>query len=103
MNFSHLLTQVTNAFRSVRYGDRMNPVRDWHWVISIAFVLLIASAGWSYAVFENTSSGELLGANAQALPPITTASLEAVRTVFDARAAARAHYLSDYHFVDPSR
>jgi hypothetical protein len=102
MNLSKLTALIQKYLRVFQYGDRVKPVRDWFLMVSIAGILLLGSAGWSYWLFEQTSNAK----DAQLkLPPssMKTASVETVRTIFDARAALRAHYLSDYHFVDPSR
>jgi hypothetical protein len=103
MNLSTLSSRATALLKTLRYGDRVRPFRDWLAVMCIVGVLLVASAGWSYLVFQKTSDGEILGAPTTALAPISTASLDTVRTVFDKRAAERMHYLSDYRFVDPSK
>ena len=102
MNLSQLTAFIHKYLRVFRYGDRVKPTRDWFIIISLAGVLLLGSAGWSYWLFEQTSNSK--DAQLQRpTPSVNTASVETVRTIFDARATERAHYLSDYHFVDPSR
>lgn len=102
MNLSKLTAALSKYLRIFRYGDRVKPLRDWLILVSIAGVLLVGSAGWSFWLFDQISNPK----EKTLTPPTTstsTASLETVRTIFEKRTAERAHYISDYHFVDPSR
>jgi hypothetical protein len=96
------LTHVTRSLHALQYGERVRPYRDWMAVITLAGILLILSAGWSYVLFRQVSAGSNLG-NVSAPTHLNTATLETVRAVFEKRAEEQAHYLSDYHFVDPAR
>jgi hypothetical protein len=102
MNLSKLTAILSKYLRAFRYGDRVRPLRDWLLLISIAGLLLIGSGGWSFWLFTQISNKQEATV---AIPAAATgtASLESVRTIFEKRAAERAHYISDYHFVDPSR
>lgn len=93
---------LTALLNKVSYGDHLRPQRDWIVIISVAGILLIGSAGWSYWLFERiswTESSLTMGARGN----LNTSVLDQVRSIFDQRAAERAHYLNDYRFVDPSK
>jgi hypothetical protein len=105
MTLPHFLKPLlarTRTFRMIRYGEHPRPVRDWLVVMAIVAIFLMGSAGWSYGLFLQVSHGD--AANS-ALPTtgVNTASLATVRAIFEARAAERARYISEYRFVDPSR
>ncbi len=98
------LTAIFNKYtKSFRYGDRIHPLRDWWVVISVALVLLVASAGWSYWLFELTSNGQVVNGPAAPVVQSNANSLDVVRMVFTTRTNEEGHYLHDYTFVDPSR
>ncbi len=100
---NRILSHLIKLIRVFRYGDSIRPQRDWLVVMLIAGVLLIGSASWSYYLFGRISGGDLLGGHSQTVAPVDTASLETVRAVFEARAAERERYRSEYRFVDPSK
>jgi hypothetical protein len=102
MNPTRLIARAASYLRAFHYGDETRPSRDWLVVMLITAVLLLASAGWSYTLFLRISHSEN---SAHAVPSalINPASLANIRTLFEKRAAERAHYTSDYHFVDPSK
>jgi peptidoglycan/LPS O-acetylase OafA/YrhL len=102
MNTRKLISSLTAFVASLRYGDRLQPLRDWHWLISAAFILLIGCASWSYYVFESTSVNVKAAAAAQTPSQTAAASVQTIEALFSARAAERTHYMNDYHFVDPS-
>lgn len=102
MTPTKLLSRATHLFRAFKYGEHIHPLRDWLIMVSVVGILLAASSIWSYVVYyEFTSEKE--GNTAPALLQVNTASLTTVRAVFEKRATERAHYLSDYRFVDPSK
>ncbi len=103
MNLSKLtdINSLRSALSRVSYGDRLRPQRDWLAVITITGILLLASGGWSYWLFEQVAMNEQQGTDAVATH-INTSALDTVDRVFAARAAERAHYQDDYRFVDPS-
>ena len=103
MNLSHLTGLVGKYLKFLQYGNRLRPVRDWLVILSVASLLLITMAGWSYELFRETSKAGTADGAAGMRAPIRKASLELVNLVFQKRAAERGHYLSDYQFVDPSR
>ncbi len=103
MNLASLTTFLKKYLRMFSYGDRVRPQRDWLILMMIMLGILAVSAGWSYWLFEHISSGEAESQSATPATSVKAVSLDTVRTVFDARAIEHTHYLSDYHFVDPSK
>ncbi|MDB5195178.1 MAG: hypothetical protein JWO84_362 [Parcubacteria group bacterium] len=102
MNLSFITKLLNKYLKVLRYGDRVHPMRDWLIIICIVCILFVASALWSYLIFRETSTNGVQ-ASTGTTTPISTASLDTVRHVFETRAIERAHYLLDYRFVDPSK
>lgn len=91
---------LSSITKKLRYGDRPRPGRDWIVLLAVFIVALAASVVYNLITFSQVTRGEKIG-NA----PVTTPAqikLDQVKNLFDARAAERAHYTSDYRFVDPS-
>ncbi|MES2994465.1 MAG: hypothetical protein V4681_00270 [Patescibacteria group bacterium] len=84
-------------------NGRRRPIRDWFSLLTIAFIVLLASVAWNVWMFMRVTSGQLVGdAVIEAQAPDVSA-LEAVQGIFASRAAEEARYRSEYHFVDPSK
>ncbi len=83
------------------YGEHLRPLRDWMIMLSVAGVLLIASAAWNAWTFYRAWTGESVGADAIA-PGVMTNEIEAAKKVFEMRALEESRYEGEYHFVDPS-
>lgn len=103
MNLNSLHALFAKYLKAFRYGDRPRPLRDWWIIVGISSVLLLGSAGWSYWLFQMTSMEQPVRGVVPQAPAVKANSLDVVTQVFAARAIERAHYLSDYHFVDPSK
>lgn len=95
-----LITKCSHFFRSFRYGDRLQPVRDWFVLVSIGAILLLASLAWNTWLFSRVTNGEAIG-TATSTPSFNPASIDSVNTLFQKRATIEAQY-KDGHFVDPS-
>lgn len=91
------LGSITKKFH---YGDQPRPGRDWLVLLSIFIIALALSVVYNLYTFSQVTRGEKIG-NAPVTTP-TQIKLDQVKNLFDARAAERAHYTSDYRFVDPS-
>lgn len=95
MSFS--LKSITKRFH---YGEHLHPGRDWLVLLTCFIIALAISVVYNLWTFSQVTSGQKIG-NA----PVTTSAeikLDQVKNLFEARAAERAHYSSDYRFVDPS-
>jgi hypothetical protein len=96
MNFSKL-GGITHVFK---YGDRLQPVRDWFLMVFIVIILLLISLGWNAWLFERAISGEAIG-TATAAPALNPTSIDSVTAVFQKRAEQETLYKNG-HFIDPS-
>lgn len=102
MNFSKITAHLKGYLKFLQYGDTVRPVRDWLVIVSIATLLVLAAAGWSYELFRTTTA-PTESEGAAPSTSVSRTSLDTVRGIFEKRAEERAHYLTDYRFVDPSR
>jgi hypothetical protein len=103
MNLASLRKQLPKFLKNAAYGDRPQPLRDWWLVLGTTLILLIGSAGWSYVVFQQVSTDVTSTTSVSSVPQTGANALETVRLIFERRAVERARFLSEYHFVDPSR
>lgn len=95
---------LTKRWVGVRSGPQ--PSRDWHALLALTFVLLVAVTVWSLSVFETIISGGTVGViPSSATPQETRVNLiDSVRKAYDARAAEEANYSAGiYSYTDPSR
>lgn len=86
-----------------RIGDRRTPSRDWFMLLTLAFLILIASIGWNIWAFVRITNGEVSGDRAADTSGPDIGIVEQVRTVFMERAAEEQRYRGEYRFVDPSK
>jgi len=84
-------------------SDRPRPTRDWMLLLSLAALILVASAGWNVWTFVRVTSGDVGAVEEAAVDGPDLTALERVRAAFQERAAEEARYRSDYRFVDPSK
>lgn len=94
--------QLASLKKIFAYGNRIRPSRDWFVLLLCAGLLLVASVAWSLWLFMALANGKTLGPAPIAKEPQTQGSVNAVQTIFQARATEEGHYQGDYHFVDPS-
>lgn len=97
---SAILSKCSNFFRSFRYGDRLQPVRDWFVLVTIGVILLLMSLAWNTWLFSRVTNGEAIG-TATSTPALTTTSIDSVTALFQKRADIETQYKNG-HFVDPS-
>ncbi|MEA2701796.1 MAG: hypothetical protein QOE22_505 [Candidatus Parcubacteria bacterium] len=92
---------ITKNLKGLHYGTALRPSRDWLVVLTLTFVLMLASVAWNLWTFAKVTGGEPIGTEA---PQQTagTASTDEVVKLFEERAAEEARYRNDYRFVDPS-
>jgi len=96
-------SSVLARLRTLRYGNRPQPQRDWFLLIVISAILFAGGAAWSYWVFLQANQVEAPAAASDSAAGLNPASIDTVNAVFQKRATERAHYQNDYRFVDPSR
>lgn len=93
---------LTNLTKSLTYGDRPRPLRDWFVLLAVTLVLLLASVGWNLWTFDRVTDGEPLGETAE-ISQINTESVDRASALFERRELEADRYLREYRFVDPSR
>ncbi|HEV7121751.1 MAG TPA: hypothetical protein VGN56_02920 [Candidatus Paceibacterota bacterium] len=94
------LPKFGGSSKSLQYGERLNPARDWAILVSIAALLLLASIAWNIWLFYRVTSGDAIGA-ATVSPSLSPASTGSVDALFQKRADTETEY-KNAHFVDPS-
>ncbi|MDB5245120.1 MAG: hypothetical protein JWN90_225 [Parcubacteria group bacterium] len=87
--------------RIFRYGDRINPTRDWFLLLGVTAIALCMSVAWNIWLFSRVTSGEAIG-TATSTPATTNIQLDSIQSLFSTRSAERARYVNTYRFVDPS-
>jgi hypothetical protein len=90
---------------SLKYGERLRPMRDWFALMGVLAVLLLIGIAWSAYTYGAVQRGEIIG-NTPAGPDMSVnrASLQSVESLFDTRAAEAEKYKSGaYTFVDPAK
>jgi hypothetical protein len=100
------MTKIIPTTRSFKkpfsYGERINPTRDWHAVLSIALVLFLLGVAWNAFLFYELAQGKNLGATLTPPQEVVGNSIDSVQALFQQRATEEQNYQSSYHFVDPS-
>jgi hypothetical protein len=94
------LPKMGNAANPFKYGERLNPARDWLALVSVAAILLVASIGWNVWLFLRVTNGDAIG-TATDTRSLNPASIDSVDVLFQKRAATETDY-KNAHFVDPS-
>ena len=89
----------------MRYGARINPVRDWLMLLSFSAIILAGIIVWNIWVFDTVANGGVLGAPAASTSSLfSNSSIDTIRTIFADRAVEEAKYKTGtYHFIDPSQ
>lgn len=105
MNTKINMGDLVAKLKSVRYGGRLQPLRDWILILSVAAVLLLGSMAWNAWLFIEVANGEILGAASAPTPSVFDhTSVEDVQTLFAKRSDEYQKYLTGaYRFVDPSQ
>ncbi len=84
-----------------KYGERLNPARDWMVLVSIVAILLAASVAWNVWLFLRVTNGDAIGTASVDTKPLNPASIDSIDALFQKRAAIETEY-KNAHFVDPS-
>lgn len=95
----------TQRLRRLRSLSDIDPERDWIMLLIAAIIMLVIIVVWNAYVFDTVAGGGVIGSPATTVSPVfSQSSLDAIRTVFENRAAEEAKYISDvYHYADPSQ
>lgn len=97
----NLLNKLTGFLKSLSYGERIRPVRDWLVLLSCAILILAGCLIWNLWLFARVTGGEAIGSATSTTTPAAPA-LDAVQQLFQKRSVEEARYKGEYRFVDPS-
>ena len=88
-----------------RLRMRKDPARDWMTLLTLALFAFVALVVWNVWAFDTVARGGVIGAPATTTPAVfNRSSVDAIRGIFDARAAEEAKYVTGvYRFADPSQ
>lgn len=103
MNILNFLTQL---LKRARRGAREDPARDWLALITFSLIALAGIIVWNAWAFDTIVNGGVIGTSPKVAPASTSkrASLDAIRAIFESRAAEQAKYSSGaYRYADPSQ
>ena len=91
--------------RRLRYGAGIDPVRDWIILLTLSLIALASIVAWNVWAFDTAVRGGVMGPSATSTPLVfNRASLDAVRSIFESRAAEEMKYKTGiYAFSDPSQ
>lgn len=98
---------ATSFLKRVRHGAKIDPTRDWLALIALSVIALTGIIVWNVWAFETVAGGDAIGAApAKTTSPTVPdrAALDAVRALFESRAAEQAKYSTGaYRYADPSQ
>lgn len=99
-----ILNRFGSLWKRVRSGTSVDPVRDWLIVLTLGTLALISIITWNVWAFDTVANGGVIGTPAAAPQVLfNQSSLDAIRAIFDNRAAEEARYVNGtYRFTDPS-
>jgi hypothetical protein len=96
------LDKVGKYVKKVNYAGPLRPTRDWLVMLMVSAAFIVVSIGWNLWMFNKVTRGDSLGTETAA-PVEEGVRVDRVNAIFEKRATEEARYLSEYHFVDPSR
>jgi len=92
-------------FKHFRYGENINPVRDWLIMLTFSVIVLAGIIVWNIWAFDTVAKGGVIGTTATSTPAVfSQSSLNTINAIFANRAAEKAKYeTGTYRFADPSQ
>jgi len=96
---------LNRFLQRARRGAREDPSRDWLVLLTFSLIALAGIIVWNIWAFDTVAGGGAIGTPAKvALSTSKRASLDAIRAIFESRAAEQAKYSSGaYRYADPSQ
>lgn len=96
---------INSVLKHMRYGERLNPVRDWLALLMLSTLALAGIIIWNVWAFNTVASGGVIGASATSTPALfNQSSFDAIHTIFANRQIEEEKYETGaYHFTDPSQ
>lgn len=99
-----IFNRIGSFWKRLRSGTSVDPVRDWIIVLTLGTLALVSIITWNVWAFDTVANGGTIGTPAT-VPQVlfNQSSLDAIRAIFDNRAAEEARYENGtYRFTDPS-
>ena len=92
-------------FKHFRYGENINPVRDWLIMLTFSVIVLAGIIVWNVWAFDTVAKGGVIGTTATSTPTVfSQSSLNTINTIFTNRATEKTKYeTGTYRFADPSQ
>ena len=100
------ISSITNSIlKHVRYGERLNPVRDWFVLLILSAIALTGIIIWNMLAFDTIASRGVMGTSVASTTPLfNQASLDTIQNVFADRKSEEEKYENGvYRFADPSQ
>ena len=102
MNISN---STGSLLKRLHTGAHIDPMRDWLALLACATIALTGIVVWNIWAFDTIAQGGVIGSSTASTPAVLDSpSLNAVRAVFEERAAEEAKYRTGvYRYSDPSQ
>ena len=102
-DIKNTIRALTKVFEHIRYGNRLEPARDWFVLLTALLVALVVSIVWNVLFFLDTVNGVDSTQVENAINATSTDPIQTVEELFLKRQVEEARYKNEYRFVDPSR
>ena len=101
----NIFSFVGSFFRHIRYGERIDPMRDWLILVSISVIVLAGVLVWTVWAFDTVVNGGTIGSAATSTTTsFDRTTLNEIKRIFADRSAEEAKYETGvYRFADPSQ
>ena len=103
MNFPKNIQAVTRLLSYVRYGDQLQPSRDWILLLCFFFIALIVSAIWNTSFFFGMGQEVSVTDSASVISAPSVDPLITLENILEDRRVEELRFQTEYRFVDPSR
>lgn len=99
------LQNINDYIKKLRSATRLDPVRDWIFMLTVSIVILSTIVVWNAWAFDKVTSGGVIGSSATSTTPVFSRdSVNEMNNVFKERGLEYAKYKTGvYHFSDPSQ
>lgn len=96
---------IHSFLKRLRAGAHQDPIRDWLVLVIVSLIILAGIIVWNVWAFSAVAGGGVIGAPATSTPMLfNRASLDAIHTISENRAAEEAKYVTGaYRYTDPSQ
>ncbi len=96
------ITASLQSFLKPQGTKRLNPARDWMFVLACGLALILASMLWNAWFFFAVLTEDKTIQTPAAPQEVDANSFQKAQELFQKREAEEARYKTEYRFVDPS-